>query len=720
MTSQESARVHAGKRWPAAGQISAHLNATPGQPGSIELSPELRAELLDPEGWREVLETYARTMRLGVALTDSAGCVLGTCHNAQPIWSLARDTKPERGAGCSFCLAPRVPCTAVVDALRTRRTVMARDSCGLAHLAIPLALDDRYLGALIAGQVFDRYPEPLPLQRVAREFGVSEQGLWQLAIRQHPISRATLEVYGELLWALGQAFLHQRYGAIVERKLAETNQRFRLLVDGVKDYALFTVNAAGCVTSWNLGAERLLGYKEAEIVGQDFSQVFTPEDVQAGAPAKELQKAMQEGRAQSEGWRVRKDGTRFLASGVLSEVTDGGLREFGKIMHDITERRNTEEALLEAQKLESIGVLAGGIAHDFNNLLAGILGNASLLLEGSSALDPRREGIEDIVACGQRAMDLTNQLLAYAGKGRFVITRFDLSHLISEILHLIQTSIPKKVELQLALDPALPWIEADESQIQQIVMNLVINGAEAIGAEAGKVRVSTGVIDIAVWEARAGEEMKPGRFVYMEVQDSGCGMDDATRAKIFDPFFTTKFLGRGLGLSAVSGIVRRHKGRMQVESVPGEGSTFKVFLPALEAHLVRTESAAAPIDRRGTGTILVVDDEEVVRRLAKAMLEHCGYAVLAAGDGREAVDIFRENASDITAVLLDMTMPVMDGQEALQQIRNIRPNVPIIISSGYSEFVAREHFVPSAVTGFIQKPYTVAKLAEQIRTILQD
>jgi CheY-like chemotaxis protein len=159
---------------------------------------------------------------------------------------------------------------------------------------------------------------------------------------------------------------------------------------------------------------------------------------------------------------------------------------------------------------------------------------------------------------------------------------------------------------------------------------------------------------------------------------------------------------------------------MQVESVPGEGSTFKVFLPALEAHLVRTESAVAPIDRRSTGTILVVDDEEVVRRLAKAMLEHCGYAVLAAGDGREAVDIFREHASDITAVLLDMTMPVMGGEEALQQIRNIRPNVPIIISSGYSELVAREHFAPSAVTGFIQKPYTVAKLAEQIRTILQD
>src|SRR5450631_1189383 len=229
------------------------------------------------------------------------------------------------------------------------------------------------------------------------------------------------------------------------------------------------------------------------------------------------------------------------------------------------------------------------------------------------------------------------------------------------------------VRLDLALAPDLPWIEADASQIQQIVMNLVINAAEAIGPERGTVSVSTGVAEI-----ESGDERPPGRYVYLEVRDSGCGMDEATRAKIFDPFFTTKFAGRGLGLAAVSGIVRGHKGRMRLESVPGEGSTFRISLPALEGNFPRAEKTSSSRDPQGTGTILVVDDEVAVRRVAKAMLEHLGYAVLVAENGLEGVTIFAQRAADITAVLLDMAMPVMDGEHALQHMKAIRA-VPVLV-----------------------------------------
>jgi PAS domain S-box-containing protein len=551
-------------------------SASPGEPGPIELSSELRAELLDPAGWREVLATFARTMRVAVALTDSEGRLLGSCYNPQPVWTLARGDRPESDAACSFCLAPAVPCHAVAEALQTGEMVMVRDQAGLAHIAVPLALGDQRLGALIAGQVFDRYPEQLSLQRLARESAISVQQLWEEAIRQTPISRSTLQVYGDLLGALGRAFLRERYGAIVERKLAETSRRFRLFIESVKDYAIFTVNPAGCVTSWNRGAQRLLGYTEKEILGQNSSRMFTPEDIESGAPGADLRQARRAGSVDVERWQVRKDGTRFLANSTLAASGFGNLLEFGRIMRDVTERRNSERAVFEAQRLESIGVLAGGVAHDFNNVLAGIVVNASSLLEDSSQLPANKPLLEDILAAAEMAANLVKQLLAYAGKGSFATSRFDLSHLVSEMRSVILPSIPKNVDLQLAVAPELPWIEADASQIQQIVMNLVINGAEASDSAGGVVRVSTGV-------ATPGscQDGEPGPCVYLEVCDSGHGMDAAICSRIFDPFFTTKFLGRGLGLAMVSGIVRRHEGRMQVKSVPGQGSTFRVFLPAI-------------------------------------------------------------------------------------------------------------------------------------------
>lgn len=684
------------------------------EPGPVELSPEARAELLDPEGWRGVLETYAGTMKLAVALTDSGGRLIGDCHNPQPVWRLTQGATPQGGTGCHFCLAPHVPCTAVEDALKTGGVVAVRDRAGLAHVAVPLSLDGQPLGALIAGQVFTQYPEPLPLQGLARTFRVSPQQLWHEAVRQVPLSSVTLRVYGDLLASLGQAFLGRRYSDILQRKLDETSRRYQLMVDGARDYALFTVDAAGCVTSWNSGAQRLLGYAQRDIVGQSFSRFYTLEDVGNGVPWSTLEKARLEGRAEDKSWRVRKDGTRFLAEGVISSLGEGNNREFGKLIHDVSERRKSEEALLQAQKLESIGILAGGIAHDFNNLLTGILGGVSLAKINMPPDHPARPFLDIAEQSCETAAKLTTQLLAYAGKGKFVVSRFDVSALISKLLPLIATSVPKNIRLQTVLPADLPWIEADASQIEQIVMNLVINGGEAMEPTGGTLRISTGAAAL-----EGGTEGKPGKHVYMEVQDSGCGMNEATKASIFDPFFTTKFTGRGLGLAAVSGIVRGHSGRMELDSAPGKGTTFRVFFPAIEVHTLRLKKAPSSVVFRGIGTILVVDDEPIVRALAQVILEHHGYSVLQAADGREAVDLFRDNEARIVAVLLDMTMPVMGGKEAYRQIREIRTDVPVIVSTGYSELVVIEQFGAGAAIGFVQKPYTAAKLGETIRTAIE-
>ena len=275
MTSEASGRVDACQYLsPAVPMASFRARTLVDESASMELSPGLQDDLLDLDAWGEILTTYGRTMRVAVALTDSEGHVLGKCHNAQPAWRLIHDAGHGWGTGCPFCIAKSPPCTAVAEAMQTGGTVMVRDQAGLTHVAVPLLLGKRHLGAIIAGQVFDRYPEPLPLRRVAKEYGVSAQQLWDVARKQRPVSSAVLQASGDLLCALGHAFLQQRYGAILEANLAEANRRFRFLVEGTRDCALFTVDSAGHVTSWNVGAERMLGYGEAEIVGQQVRAVL--------------------------------------------------------------------------------------------------------------------------------------------------------------------------------------------------------------------------------------------------------------------------------------------------------------------------------------------------------------------------------------------------------------------------------------------------------------
>jgi signal transduction histidine kinase/predicted hydrocarbon binding protein len=388
------------------------------------------------------------------------------------------------------------------------------------------------------------------------------------------------------------------------------------------------------------------------------------------------------------------------------------------------ERRKVQVKLLHAQKLESLGVLSGGIAHDFNNLLVGILGNAGLALLELPPDSPAAVTLHDIETAALRAAELTRQLLAYAGKGQFVVGPVSLSLLVEEMASLLGTAVSKNARLDLQIEPAIPPVEADATQLRQVVMNLITNASEAIGTASGTITLRTGVMDAdRPWlaDAQLGAGLAAGPYAFVEVGDDGHGMHPATQARIFDPFFTTKFTGRGLGLAAVLGIVRAHHGAIRVISAPGRGTTIRIVFPAAgpaaESVRRRSDPALAAVDDR-TGTVLVVDDEETVRNVVRRILTSHGFAVRMASGGVEAIRVLREDPQAIDAVLLDLTMPDMSGTLTCQELQRIRPDIKVVFSSGYSQADAFPVADGHAELPFIQKPYRPADLVAAIRRVL--
>jgi CheY-like chemotaxis protein len=371
-------------------------------------------------------------------------------------------------------------------------------------------------------------------------------------------------------------------------------------------------------------------------------------------------------------------------------------------------------------------LLAGGIAHDFNNLLMGILGNAGLSLMEMAPDATGRDSVLKIQDAAQRAAELTKQLLAYSGKGRFVAETISLSTTVEEMAQLLETVVTKGVTLSLDLAPELPAIKGDPTQIRQAIMNLVTNASDAIGNETGVITVSTGSIEADreyLAQTFLDEGLVEGPYAYVEVSDTGCGMDPETKTRIFDPFFTTKFVGRGIGMAAVLGIVRGHKGAIELKSRLDRGTTVRVLFPCCETQSVGLLEVAEPADLeawQGSGTVLVVDDEEVVRCVAVETLERFGLSVLVAEDGRAGVEMFRENSDQIDLVLLDMAMPIMNGEQAYSALRAIREDVPVILSSGYGEEDTVERFAGKGLAGFVQKPYSPLDLIALIRDVLEN
>jgi PAS domain S-box-containing protein len=510
------------------------------------------------------------------------------------------------------------------------------------------------------------------------------------------------------------------------KKNEEELSRLAAIVDASDD-AIFSLALDDTVLTWNRGAEKIYGYSAQEMIGRTMSLVRPPDSLYETEQRLASVKRGEHFR-NFHARRIRKDGRSIWISISASPVRDrhGNVVAISSTARDITDIKALEEQLRQAAKLESLGVLAGGIAHDFNNLLVGMLGNASLakdILPPGSRAAPM---LDDVIDASERAATLTRQLLAYSGKGKFVIQPVDISDLVREMTKLVQASVPKAVALRLRLASDLPPVIGDVAQLQQLIMNLVINAAEAIGDNPGSVMVTTGEQQIVDGEtsgtAVGADPVTPGRYVFLEVDDNGAGMDEATIPKIFDPFFTTKFTGRGLGLSAALGIVRGHEGFMQVASSPGRGSAFRVLLPA--ARDAAQEKAAPPPahevkdDLTGSGVILLVDDEQLVRRIAATMLARLGYTILEAGNGQEAIELFQRNLSQVDLVILDLSMPVMDGEECLSRLKAIKPDVPVLLSSGFSETEAELRFQSAGVASFLQKPYTSQHLAELVKAAL--
>jgi PAS domain S-box-containing protein len=555
------------------------------------------------------------------------------------------------------------------------------------------------------------------------------------ALDDHATAVRSIEMGAEdfLAKPYDAVILRARIGAILRRRRAELEraemaESLHLLLESTGE-GVFGQDSEGRCMFVNRAAVEMLRCSREDLLGRDLHAAIhhsradgSPYPPDA-CPIRSVLRTGEPRRGRDEVF-FRADGSSFPIEFSAHPIRREG-RGDGVVVTftDISERKRSEESLLQSAKLESLGVLAGGIAHDFNNILTGIIGNSSLVMESLPKGDPNRALLGDVVTAGERAADLTRQMLAFAGKGQFVVEPVDLSKAIQDIGELLAATLPKPAKLKLALGRQLSPVEADSRQIQQLIFNLVINAGEAMGNRTGVVTIETGVRDLP--EGLPAEppfgRIAPGRYVFAAVQDTGAGMNEQTRARIFDPFFSTKFMGRGLGLPAAMGIARAHHGAIRVESQPGQGSRFELLLPAVDARVFQMPPAQieeAGADGKG-GAILVVDDEEIVRRTTTSMLERGGYRVLLAENGQEAIDIFRQRAPEILLVLLDLTMPVMGGEEAARYLHAIRHDVPILISSGYPDNEVARRFSGSRVAGYVRKPYTAAALLERIEATVR-
>jgi PAS domain S-box-containing protein len=517
---------------------------------------------------------------------------------------------------------------------------------------------------------------------------------------------------------------------VADEKLVDANAatqrseaRFDLLASGVKDYALIMLDPTGHVASWNAGAERIKGYKAEEIIGKHLSVFYEPADVKAGVPQRNLATAVQTGRGEDEGRRVRKNGSIFWANVVVAPIHDsaGVLRGFAKVTHDLTERRSLEEQLHQSQKMEAIGSLAGGVAHDFNNLLSAVLSYSEMLAADLKEGDPMREGLNEIRHAGLRAVELTRQLLAFSRQQVLQPKLVNLTEIVEGMENMLRRLIGEDLELNIACLPRLSKVLVDPGQMEQVIMNLAVNARDAM-PRGGRLTIETK--EVVLDEAYASEHVgaKAGSHVMLAVSDTGTGMDKATQSRVFEPFFTTKEPGKGtgLGLATVFGIVKQSGGTIWLYSEPEHGTVFKIYLPIADRAGVAEISTPLPEGRglHGSETILLVEDEQRVRVLARTILRRYGYNVIEAQGGGDALLLCEQHPATIHLLLTDVVMPRMSGRQLAERLLTIRPEMKVLYMSGYTDDAVVRHGILHSTIAFIQKPITPEALARKVRETL--
>ena len=552
--------------------------------------------------------------------------------------------------------------------------------------------------------------------------------------------------------------LFQMNERLKQQAIRQSEERFRLIVESLQDYAVFMMNPEGQVTLWNRGAERIWGWEQGEVLGQSFARFYSSEDPRSHQPGQTLRQTIINGRHEEEGWRTRKDGSEFWANVVYTTVQDdkGDLIGFSAVTRDVTDRKHAEdnlqklnaemqkhiaeqteelirtiaqrerlhEELLQAQKMESIGTLAGGIAHDFNNLLNVILGYASLLEQSAANPTQVTAGVDVIKETVTRGSSLVRQLLAVARKSETQFERLEINSLLQGLHALLQETFPKTIDVFLRLEPSLPTLMVDPNQIHQAMLNLCLNSRDAM-PEGGELLLRTGTLS-GMELRKHFQEARQDQYIRISVTDTGHGIDKALKNRVFEPFFTTKSQGQGsgLGLSVVYGIVTNHGGFIDVASEPGRGTTFDIYLPVPNEAEQLITTANGGEERKpepsagNTATILFVEDESHQLNLMQKHLASEGHKVLTAKDGAEAVQTYLRHKQEIDLVVLDLGLPKLNGWEAYKMMKEADPNIKAIFATGFISPEIEAHLQTGELSAVITKPYSPSEMRKKITTVL--
>ncbi len=575
-------------------------------------------------------------------------------------------------------------------------------------------------GSMLSGR------EPLPPGQ-EKQKRAYEAGAWSGSSGREPLTRA--ELSGQETFSPSKRD-GVRLGRRQEDEILRGLLRFQAEMLDTAAIWIDTLDAAGHVTFWNRAAERISGYTRKEVLGHDriWEWIYPDPDYRNGVLAEVVEIIRKGKRVENFETIIRcKDGRRAHISWHSNNLLDDKGQVVGSIAlgADVSEQKRLESQILQAQKMEAIGVMAGGIAHDFNNLLVGVLGTADMTLLGLPPDSPAVPALSRIKKVASRLAELTQQILTYSGHSAVSTEHLSISKVIEELAPLLQVSISKSVTVTYDLRSDLQAVKADAGKVQQIAMNLILNAAEACGDRGGRVMVRTREIfanRMFLAGCLLGADLPEGRYGCLEVRDTGIGMSPEVMRKIFDPFFSTKFTGRGLGLAMVIGIVRSHKGAIKVASAPGRGSAFRVLLPCAPEALDRfgeRPAEAEPDPWVGSGTVLLVDDEELVREVGSAMLSKMGFEVVLASDGQEALDILGQRAAELAIAVLDLKMPRLDGMAVLAELRKLRGDLPVLLSSGYPREYASDSSSADDLVGFVQKPFLYSSLQEKLKALLE-